>query len=107
MTYLAIPISAKNSDQAQEQIKAASAAGTEMLEFRLDYLEGLSVELTKKLISEYKSSKKCRDTVCLYREISTRNCAPIISAWLLNFWRAPALFSPAAPLSENYRTRNR
>ena len=69
MTYLAIPISAKDSDQAQEQIKAASAAGAEMLEFRLDYLEGLSVELTKKLISEYKSSKKkqlpvivtCRD----------------------------------------------
>ena len=53
----------------EEQIKAAVSAGAEMLEFRIDYLEGLSVELTKKLISEYKDAKKkqlpiivtCRD----------------------------------------------
>ena len=69
MTYLTVPISAKDSDQAQEQIKAAVAAGAEMLELRLDYIEALSVELTKKLITDYKSTKNkplpiivtCRD----------------------------------------------
>ena len=69
MTYLAVPISAKDLDQAQEQINAAQAAGAEMLELRLDYIEGLSVDFTRKFISEYKAAKKkllpiivtCRD----------------------------------------------
>jgi 3-dehydroquinate dehydratase/shikimate dehydrogenase len=57
MTYLTVPISAKDLDQAQEQVKAAAAAGAEMLEFRVDYLEGLSVDLVKKLIGDYKKNK--------------------------------------------------
>ena len=69
MTYLTVPISAKDLDQAQEQIQAAESAGAEMLEFRVDYLEGLNAELTKKLVSEYKNASKkklpiivtCRD----------------------------------------------
>ncbi len=69
MTYLTVPISAKNFEQAQEQIKQAESAGAEMLEFRTDYLEGLNVELVKKLIGDYKSSSRkklpiivtCRD----------------------------------------------
>lgn len=51
MTYLAVPIAAQNLDQAKQQIKAASAAGSEILELRTDYLENLTVDLVKKLIA--------------------------------------------------------
>jgi len=69
MTYLAVPIAAKNLDQAKQQIKAARAAGAEMLELRTDYLENLSVDLVKNLIAKAKSATKrplpvivtCRD----------------------------------------------
>ncbi len=69
MTYLTVPISAKNFEQAQERIAQAESAGAEMLEFRMDYLEGLNVELAKKLVSDYKNSSRkklpiivtCRD----------------------------------------------
>ncbi len=56
MTYLAVPIAAPNLDQAKQQIKAARAAGAEMLELRTDYLKNLSVDLVKKLIAEAKST---------------------------------------------------
>ena len=41
MTHLTVPIAAKDFDQAAKQIKAAIAAGAEMLELRTDYLENL------------------------------------------------------------------
>jgi len=50
MTYLAVPISAPNPDQAADQIEAAVAAGAQILEFRTDYIENLSVEIVKKLV---------------------------------------------------------
>jgi len=56
MTYLAVPIAAQNLDEARQQIKAAVAAGAEMLELRTDYLENLSVDLVKKLIAETRSA---------------------------------------------------
>jgi 3-dehydroquinate dehydratase/shikimate dehydrogenase len=52
MTYLAVPIAAQNLEQARQQIKAAVAAGAEMLELRTDYLENLNVDLVKELIAE-------------------------------------------------------
>ncbi|MBW8041827.1 MAG: shikimate dehydrogenase [Planctomycetes bacterium] len=52
MTYLAVPIAAKDLDQARGQIKAALAAGAEILELRTDYLENLTPDLVKKLITE-------------------------------------------------------
>jgi 3-dehydroquinate dehydratase/shikimate dehydrogenase len=55
MTYLAVPIAAKNLDQAKQQIKTAKAAGAEMLELRTDYLENLSADLVKNLIAEAKT----------------------------------------------------
>ncbi len=55
MTYLAVPIAAKNLEQAQQQTKAALAAGAEMLELRTDYLENLSVDLARDLIAAVKS----------------------------------------------------
>jgi 3-dehydroquinate dehydratase/shikimate dehydrogenase len=69
MTYLAVPIAAKDLDQARRQIKAAVAAGAEILELRSDYLENLSIDLVKKLIAETRSATKqsvplivtCRD----------------------------------------------
>jgi len=55
MTYLAVPISAPNPDQAAGQIDAAVAAGAQMLEFRTDYIENLSVEIVKNLVSTAKN----------------------------------------------------
>ncbi len=69
MTYLAVPIAAKNLNQAKQQIKTARAAGAEMLELRTDYLENLSVDLVKDLIAQTKTATRrplpiivtCRD----------------------------------------------
>ena len=60
MTYLAVPIAARNLDQARQQIKAALAAGAGMLELRTDYLENLSVDLVKNLIAGVKSANDRR-----------------------------------------------
>jgi len=70
MTYLAVPISAPNPDQAAEKIDAAVVAGAEMLEFRTDYIENLSVEIVKNLVCTAKNKLSegtpiivtCRDT---------------------------------------------
>jgi len=56
MTYLAVPIAAKDLDQARRQIKAATAGGAEILELRTDYLENLTVDLVKNLIAETKNA---------------------------------------------------
>ena len=69
MTYLAVPISASNLDQARQQIKVALAAGAEILELRTDYLENLNIDLVKNLIAETKNATEqpvpiivtCRD----------------------------------------------
>ncbi|MBN2594442.1 MAG: shikimate dehydrogenase [Sedimentisphaerales bacterium] len=68
-TKLAVPIAARNIDQAGEQIKSARTAGADILELRTDYLENLNLDLVKKLIADVKntSDKKlpiivtCRD----------------------------------------------
>ena len=51
MSYLAVPIAARNLNQAEQQIRAAQEAGAEMLELRTDYLVHLSVDLAWKLIA--------------------------------------------------------
>ena len=56
MAYLAVPIAAKNLDQAKQLIKTAKAADAEMLELRTDYLENLSTDLVKNLIAEAKAA---------------------------------------------------
>ncbi|MCJ7778627.1 MAG: type I 3-dehydroquinate dehydratase, partial [Sedimentisphaerales bacterium] len=56
MTYLAVPIAAKDLDQAKQQIKTAKAAGAEMLELRTDYLENISADSVKNLIAEAKAA---------------------------------------------------
>lgn len=69
MTYLAVPIAAKNLKEAALQIKTAKAAGGEMLELRTDYLEGLTIALVEKLIADAKGTGRqklpiivtCRD----------------------------------------------
>ena len=67
MTYLTVPISATNIDKAKKQIKAAKAAGAEMLELRTDYLENLSVPVVNDLIAVAKKRSAlpiivtCRD----------------------------------------------
>jgi 3-dehydroquinate dehydratase/shikimate dehydrogenase len=68
-TKLTVPIAAKNLEHAKQQIKAAKAAGAEMLELRTDYLENLSVGLVKNLTAEVKTASSkplpiivtCRD----------------------------------------------
>ncbi len=51
MTYLAVPISAKNLNDAEEQIKAACSAGAGILELRTDFLVHLSVDLALQVVS--------------------------------------------------------
>ncbi len=53
-TKIAVPIAARTPDQAHEQVKAAMAAGADLLELRVDYLEGLTAELVRALIAEIK-----------------------------------------------------
>jgi len=55
-TKLAVPIAAKDLDQARQQVKAAISAGAEMLELRIDYIENLSVEMVQNLIVYVKSA---------------------------------------------------
>jgi 3-dehydroquinate dehydratase/shikimate dehydrogenase len=68
MTYLAVPIAAKDLQEAKNQIRAAVAAGAELLELRTDYLEGLSTESVRVMISEVRGADSslpiivtCRD----------------------------------------------
>jgi len=56
MTYLAVPIAAKNPDEARQQINSAIAAGAEMLELRTDYLENLTVDSVRELIAAAKDA---------------------------------------------------
>ncbi|MHC4336980.1 MAG: type I 3-dehydroquinate dehydratase, partial [Planctomycetota bacterium] len=56
-TRLAVPIAARDLEQAKQQIRSAAAAGAEMLELRTDYLKNLSVDLVKSLIAETGSAK--------------------------------------------------
>jgi 3-dehydroquinate dehydratase/shikimate dehydrogenase len=51
MTNLVVPIAAKHLNEAEEQIKAAVAAGAELLELRTDYLVHLSVDLALQVIN--------------------------------------------------------
>jgi len=55
-TKLAVPIAAKDLDQAKQQVRAAISADAELLELRTDYLEDLSVEMIKNLIAYVKSA---------------------------------------------------
>jgi len=55
-TKLAVPIAARNIDQAGTQIESARAAGADILELRTDYLENLNVDLIKKLIADVKNA---------------------------------------------------
>ena len=55
MTYLTIPIAAKNPDQARHQIETALLAGAEMLELRVDYIENLTADVVKGLIVEIRT----------------------------------------------------
>jgi len=54
MTYIAVPIAAKNIEQAARRLKAAHLAGAEMIELRTDYLENLNSYLVKTLIARAK-----------------------------------------------------
>ena len=88
-TKLAVPIAAPDLKQAKRQIKAAVAAGAEMLELRTDYLENLSVDLVKSLIAEAKKATSrelpiivtCRDRrQGGAREYSTRLRVDVLSS---------------------------
>jgi len=56
MTYLAVPISAPNAAQANEQAGRALAHGAEMLELRTDYLESLTPEMAVGLLAEVRKA---------------------------------------------------
>lgn len=56
MTYLAVPISAKNVDEALRQAREAVSAGAEMLELRTDYLDRLDTDSVAALIAGVKGA---------------------------------------------------
>jgi 3-dehydroquinate dehydratase/shikimate dehydrogenase len=56
MTYLTVPISAKTPAQAYERAARAVDAGAEMLELRMDYLEGLTAEMAGRLLAEIRAA---------------------------------------------------
>ena len=68
-TKLAIPISAKNPDQAIQQVQSARASGADIIELRVDYLENLTTELVEKLVAQTRRAEEkplpvivtCRD----------------------------------------------
>ncbi|MHC4842402.1 MAG: type I 3-dehydroquinate dehydratase, partial [Planctomycetota bacterium] len=66
-TKLTIPISAKTLDKAKQQINAAKEADADIIELRVDYLDGLNTSMVKQLITAVKSPGKssvlvtCRD----------------------------------------------
>ena len=67
MTYLAVPIAAKDLKSCKEHIAAACKAGAEMLELRTDFIEGLDTNKLKELIAAAKQTSlpiivTCRDT---------------------------------------------
>ena len=68
MTYLTVPISAEDLEQARFQIKAAKAAGAEMLELRTDYLAGLGTEMVKELIAEVKQGRRALPVIVTCRD---------------------------------------
>ena len=55
-TKLAVPIAARNADQADKQIKSARDVGADMLELRTDYLENLNVDIVKQLVAGVKNA---------------------------------------------------
>jgi 3-dehydroquinate dehydratase/shikimate dehydrogenase len=55
-TKVAVPIAARTPEQAHQQVQAALAAGADLLELRVDYLEHLTTELVTALIGEIRSS---------------------------------------------------
>lgn len=84
MTYLAVPISAKDLKSCKEQITAAAKAEAQMLELRTDYIEGLNIE---KLCQIFKAARiaalpiivTCRDG----SEGGQNNLAPDIRKQIL------------------------
>lgn len=55
-TYLAVPISAQELDLATRQAGEAVAAGAEMLELRMDYLDGLNPDSVVALIAAIRNT---------------------------------------------------
>jgi len=56
MTYLTVPISARDFDTAKRQVSGAVAAGAEMLELRMDFLETLEAGSVTALIAEVRDA---------------------------------------------------
>lgn len=66
MTYLAVPVAAKDKPEASELIKTAQREGAEVLELRTDYLADLNVDKVKELVGCARKTKlpiivTCRD----------------------------------------------
>ncbi|MBN2129857.1 MAG: shikimate dehydrogenase [Sedimentisphaerales bacterium] len=56
MTYLAIPISARDVAHARRQVARAVDGGAETLELRTDYLTDLSVDRVRELVADVRSA---------------------------------------------------
>ncbi len=67
-TKLAVPIAAGTIQQVKKQINAAKAAGAEIIELRIDYLDNLSVGLVKKLIDYAKAAAPAMPIIVTCRD---------------------------------------
>jgi len=76
MTYLAVPIAAANLEEAARQIKAARAAGAEIIELRIDYLENLTTQMLKVLIAESKDSRPQLPVIVTCRDVRQGGARP-------------------------------
>jgi 3-dehydroquinate dehydratase/shikimate dehydrogenase len=59
-TYMTVPISAEDLDRAKRQVREAIAAGAQMLELRMDYLDPLDAKSAAALIAEVREAGQGR-----------------------------------------------
>jgi 3-dehydroquinate dehydratase/shikimate dehydrogenase len=68
-TLLAVPVAAEKAEEAVALAKSAAAAGAGIVELRVDYLDGLSAEITRNIVKKTRAAAKlpvivtCRDKV--------------------------------------------
>ena len=84
MTYLTIPISAKDLNGCKKQIQTACAAGAEALELRTDYIENLNADKLGEVVFAAKQTKlpiiaTCRDP----KEGGQNNLSPAVRMEML------------------------
>ena len=64
MTHLAVPITSDTVDESVKAISQASGSGADLLELRLDYIQGLGVQKVAALVEAVKAVGKIALVTC-------------------------------------------